>query len=69
MKGSLLQNLYNPYYLLYALNLLCGHVYSFWKDDRKISGKNQVINQDCTLTKVIAILNLLKCLTSHTTLF
>lgn len=68
MKGSLLQNPYNPYYLLYALNLLCGHVYSFWKDDRKISSKNWMINQDGTLTKVIAILNFLECLTSRTTL-
>lgn len=69
MKGSLLQNLYNPYYLLYALNLLCGHVYSFWKDDRKVSVKNWVISQDCTGCKVIAILNLLKCSTFYTTLF
>lgn len=35
----------------------------------KISSKNPVINQNCTVTKVIAVLNLLKCLTFHTTLF
>lgn len=69
MKGSLLQNPYNPCYLLYTLNLLCGHVYLFWKDGRKISSKDWVINQGCNLTKVIAILNLLKCLTFHTSLF
>lgn len=69
MKGSRLQNPYNPYYLLYALNLLCGHVYSFWKNDRKVSVKNWVINHDCTDCKVIAILNLLKCSTFYATLF
>jgi len=37
--------------------------------DRKISSKNWLINQDFTLTKVIAILNLLKCLTFHKTFY